>query len=149
MLKLLAPLLTSVASGEFGSAIGRAKRRAVFLVLIGIVSAIGLIFLLLAAYIALAERFGNLHAALILAGGAFAIALLAYIVMKISEMIVRKRERQRSKIDTSALLTIAALAAAPTVLKSRGLLMLAVPIVAFTGLSLLTKKNKSSSNDSV
>ncbi|MBA8878075.1 hypothetical protein [Phyllobacterium myrsinacearum] len=147
MLKLLAPLLSSAVSGEFGSAVKRAKRRAVFLSLIGILSVIGGIFLLVAGYIALAEHFGELHAALILAGGAFVLALLAYIIMKISEAIVRKRQRERSKVDTSTLLTIAALAAAPTVLKSRGLLMLAVPVVAFAGLSLLTKKKKPSSND--
>ncbi|MBA8900004.1 hypothetical protein [Phyllobacterium sp. P30BS-XVII] len=147
MLKLLAPLLSSAVSGELGSAVNRAKRRAIFLALIGILSVVGAIFLLVAGYIALAERFGELHAALILAGGAFVLALLAYIVMKISEMIARKRQRERSKVDKSTLLTIAALAAAPTVLKSRGLLMLAVPVIAFAGLSLLTKKKPSTNDD--
>ncbi|UGX85969.1 hypothetical protein [Phyllobacterium meliloti] len=147
MLKLLAPLLSSAVSGELGSAVNRAKRRAIFLALIGILSVVGAIFLLVAGYIALTERFGELHAALILAGGAFVLALLAYIVMKISEMIARKRQRERSKVDKSTLLTIAALAAAPTVLKSRGLLMLAVPVIAFAGLSLLTKKKPSTNDD--
>ncbi len=147
MLKLLAPLLSSAVSGELGSAVNRAKRRAIFLALIGILSVVGAIFLLVAGYIALAESFGELHAALILAGGAFVLALLAYIVMKISEMIARKRQRERSKVDKSTLLTIAALAAAPTVLKSRGLLMLAVPVIAFVGLSLLTKKKPSTNDD--
>ncbi|SDO70186.1 hypothetical protein [Phyllobacterium sp. OV277] len=147
MLKLLAPLLSSAVSGELGSAVNRAKRRAIFLALIGILSVVGAIFLLVAGYIALAERFGELHAALILAGGAFVLALLAYIVMKISEIIARKRQRERSKVDKSTLLTIAALATAPTVLKSRGLLMLAVPVIAFAGLSLLTKKKPSTNDD--
>ncbi|MGO4447806.1 hypothetical protein AB4Y96_02685 [Phyllobacterium sp. TAF24] len=147
MLKLLAPLLSSAVSGELGSAVNRAKRRAIFLALIGILSVVGAVFLLVAGYIALAERFGELHAALILAGGAFVLALLAYIVMKISEIIARKRQRERSKVDKSTLLTIAALAAAPTVLKSRGLLMLAVPVIAFAGLSLLTKKKPSTNDD--
>jgi uncharacterized membrane protein YhaH (DUF805 family) len=146
MLKLLAPLLSSAVSEELGSAVSRAKRRAVFLGLIGILAIIGGVFLLVAGYIALADHFGELHAALILAVGAFILALLAFVAMKISETVARKRQREKSKVDTSTLLTIAALAAAPTVLKSRGLLMLAVPIVAFAGLSLLTKK-KPSSND--
>ncbi|WP_130502082.1 hypothetical protein [Phyllobacterium myrsinacearum] len=124
----------------------RAKRRAVFVALIGILLAIAGVFLLVAGYIALAQHIGSLHAALILAGGAIVLALLAYIAMKISETVAHKRQRERSKVDTSTLLTVAALAAAPTVLKSRGLLMLAVPVIAFAGLSLLTRK-KPSSND--
>ncbi|WP_130271134.1 hypothetical protein [Phyllobacterium myrsinacearum] len=124
----------------------RAKRRAVFVALIGILLAIAGVFLLVAGYIALAQHIGSLHAALVLAGGAIVLALLAYIAMKISETVARKRQRERSKVDTSTLLTVAALAAAPTVLKSRGLLMLAVPVIAFAGLSLLTRK-KPSSND--
>lgn len=146
MLKLLAPLLSSAVSGELGSAVSRAKRRAVFLALIGILLAIAGVFLLVAGYIALSRHFGDVYAALILAGGAIVLALLAYIIMKVAETVARKRQRERSKVDTSTLLTVAALAAAPTVLKSRGLLMLAVPVIAFAGLSLLTRK-KPSSND--
>lgn len=140
MLKLLAPLLTSLAAGEVGLAVNRAKRSAVFLSIIGVLAAIGVIFLLVAGYIALSERYGELRAALYLGGGALALAIILYIIMKISDGIMRKRQRDRAKVDTSALMTIAALAAAPMVLRSRLLLALAVPVVAFGGLSLLGKK---------
>lgn len=142
MLKLLTPLLTSLAAGEVGLAVSRAKRSAIFMTVIAILAAIGAIFLLLAAYIVLAERYGEMHSALILAGCAFGLAIIIYIIMKIADATARKRQRERAKIDTSALLTIAALAAAPAVLRSRALLMLAVPVIAFSGLSLLTKKKK-------
>lgn len=140
MLKLLAPLLTSLAAGEVGLAVNRAKRSAIFLSIIGVLAAIGVIFLLVAGYIALSERYGELRAALYLGGGALALAIILYIIMKISDGIMRKRQRERAKVDTSALMTIAALAAAPMVLRSRLLLALAVPVVAFGGLSLLGKK---------
>lgn len=140
MLKLLAPLLTSLAAGEVGLAVNRAKRSAIFLSIIGVLAAIGVIFLLVAGYIALSERYGELRAALYLGGGALALAIILYIIMKISDGIMRKRQRDRAKVDTSALMTIAALAAAPMVLRSRLLLALAVPVVAFGGLSLLGKK---------
>jgi chromate transport protein ChrA len=142
MLKLLAPLLTSVAAGEVGLAINRLKRSAVFACVIAVLAAIGVIFLVVAAYIALAERYGEMQASLILAGSAFGLAIITYIVMKIVERAARNRQRERAKVDTSALLTVAALAAAPIVLRSRALMMLAVPLVAFGGLSLLTKPKK-------
>lgn len=142
MLKLLTPLLTSLAAGEVGLAVSRAKRSAIFMMLIAILAAIGVIFLLVAAYIAIAAHYGEIYSALMLAGGAFGLAILAYIIMKISEAVARKRQRDRAKIDTSTLLAIAALAAAPAVLRSKTLLMLTVPVVAFGGLSLLTKKKK-------
>lgn len=142
MLKLLTPLLTSLAAGEVGLAVSRAKRSAIFMTVIAILAAIGVIFLLVAAYITLTERYGAMYSALILAGCAFGLAILAYIIMKFSDATARKRQRERTKVDTSTLLTIAALAAAPAVLRSRALLMLAVPVVAFGGLSLLTGKKK-------
>ncbi|PSH64374.1 hypothetical protein CU102_22075 [Phyllobacterium brassicacearum] len=140
MLKLLTPFLTSLAAGEVGLAIGKAKRSAIFMAIIAILAAIGVFFLLIAAYIMLAERHGEMRASLILAGCAFGMAILVYVIMKISVAMARSRQRDRAKIETSTLLTIAALAAAPAVLRSRALLMLAVPIVAFGGLSLLTRK---------
>ncbi|EJN05580.1 hypothetical protein [Phyllobacterium sp. YR531] len=143
MLKLLTPLLTSLAAGEVGLAVNRVKRSAIFLSIIGVLGAIGAIFLLIAGYIALSERFGELRAALYIGGGAFALAIILYIIMKISDAIIRKRQRDRAKTDTSALLAIAAVAATPMVLRSRTLLMLALPVIAFGGLSMLGKKPKS------
>lgn len=140
MLKLLTPFLTSLAAGEVGIAIAKAKRSAIFLAVIAVLAAIGIFFLLVAAYIMLAERYGEMRASLTLAGCAFGMAILAYVIMKISEAVARNRQRDRAKIETSTLLTIAAFAAAPTVLRSRALLMLAVSIAAFGGLSLLTRK---------
>lgn len=142
MLKLLTPLLTSLAAGEVGLAVNRVKRSAIFLSIIGVLGTIGAVFLLVAAYIALAERYGDLRAALYIGGGAIALALVLYIIMKITDAIIRKRQRDRAKNDTSALLAIAAVAAAPMLLRSRSLLMLAIPVIAFGGLSMLGKKPK-------
>jgi chromate transport protein ChrA len=142
MLKLLTPLLTSLAAGEVGLAVDRIKRSAVFLTLIGLLGAIAAIFLLLAAYIALSERYGELRAALYMGGGAIVLAIVLYIIMRISDAVIRKRQRDRAKTDTSALLAVAAVAAAPMILRSRALLMLAIPAIAFGGLSVLGKKPK-------
>ncbi|MBB3145771.1 chromate transport protein ChrA [Phyllobacterium trifolii] len=118
------------------------KRNAVFAGIIAVLAIVGVIFLVVAAYIALAERYGEMHASLILAGSAFGLAIITYIIMKIVERAARNRQSERAKVDASALLTVAALAAAPVVLRSRALMMLAVPLVAFGGLSLLTKPKK-------
>ncbi|WP_147274693.1 YwiC-like family protein [Phyllobacterium bourgognense] len=122
--------------------ISRLKRNAIFSGVIAVLATIGVIFLVVAAYIALAERYGDMRASLILAGSAFGLAIITYIVMKFVERAARNRQRERAKVDTSALLTVAALAAAPVVLRSRALMLLAVPLVAFGGLSLLTKPKK-------
>jgi len=142
MLKLLTPLLTSLAAGEVGLVVSRAKQSAIFTAIIAILVVVGIIFLLVAAHIGLAEHFGPLMAALIIAGSAFALAILAYIAMKIAAASARQRQQERAKVDTSALLTIAALAAAPMLLRSRALLMLAVPLAALGGLSLVGKKKR-------
>jgi chromate transport protein ChrA len=139
MLKLLAPLLTSLAAGEVGLAVKRIKRNAAFGVVIALFSSVAVIFLLVAAYIALADRYGDMRAALTLAAGSLVLAVIAFVAMKIAEGAERKRQRDRTKVDTSALLTMAALAAAPVILRSRALMMLAIPIAAFGGLSLLSK----------
>ena len=142
MLKLLTPLLTSLAAGEVGLVVSRAKQSAIFSAIIAILAVIGMVFLLVAADIALAELYGPLCAALIIAGAAFGLALIAYIAMKIAAAAARKRQKEQAKVDVPAVLTIAAIAAAPVVLRSRALLALAVPLVALGGLSLAGKKKK-------
>ena len=142
MLKLLAPLLTSLAAGEVGLVVSRAKQSAIFAAIIAVLVTIGAVFLLVAAQISLAEHYGPLYAALIIAGSAFGLAIIAYIAMKIASSSARRRQEERAKVDTSTVLTIAALAVAPALLRSRALLLLTVPLVAFGGLSLAGKKKK-------
>lgn len=130
MLRLLAPLLSTLATGEIAVAVGRAKRSAVFMVFIAIFGVIGLSFALLALFIWLAGLYGPLWAAGIIAIASFVLALVAFITMKISQTAKRKRVRQRTPIDGTTLLKVAAIAAAPGVLSSRSLLLLAVPVAA-------------------
>ncbi|MEK1886491.1 MAG: hypothetical protein AAAB35_02695 [Phyllobacterium sp.] len=142
MLKLLAPLLTSLAAGEVGLVVSRAKQSAAFMAIIAILVTVGFIFLLVAAQISLAEHYGRLNAALMIAGSAFGLAIIAFITMRIASSAARRRQEERAKVDTSTVLTIAALALAPALFRSRALLMLTVPLVALGGLSLAGKKKK-------
>ncbi|MCO4317484.1 hypothetical protein M8997_009840 [Phyllobacterium sp. 21LDTY02-6] len=140
MLKLLTPFLTSVAAGEVGTAVNRIKRNALYMAVIAVLGAIGVVFLLVAAYIALSERYGPLYASLSIGIGALVLALILFVIMKVTAAAARKRQKERAKVDTSALLTVAAVAAAPALLKSRGLTLLAVPAIALGALMFLGDK---------
>lgn len=139
MLRLLAPLLSAAASGEITNAVGKAKRSVGFILFIALFGLIGFGFALLALYIWLSGLYGNLTAAGIIAAASLVLALAVFVTMKITESAKRKRQRQRQAIDRDTLLKVAAIAAAPGVLSSRSLMMLAVPIAAAAFL-LMPKK---------
>ncbi|MGH6760639.1 MAG: hypothetical protein ACRECW_03490 [Phyllobacterium sp.] len=144
MLRLLAPLLSAAATGEITNAVGKAKRSVGFILFITLFALIGGGFALLALYIWLSGLYGNLMAAGIIAAASFVLALAVFITMKITESAKRKRQQQGPTIDSNTLLKVAAIAAAPGVLSSRSLMMLAVPIAAAAFL-LMPKKHDDSS----
>jgi hypothetical protein len=80
---------------------------------------VGAVFLLIAGFLALADLYGPIYAALILGGIFLVLALAVFIGTRIGE----GRRRHEAKIkrrttDTSALVTTAALTALPMLLKS-------------------------------
>lgn len=141
MLKILSPLLTSLAGEEIKSITTRAKRSAGFGAVIIALVLIGFIFLCLAAYLVLAEIYGGPIAALILAGISLFLALIAVIVMRLQIAAEQKRYQQRMQANKSALMATAAVATAPSLLK-RPILAIALPIVGIALLGLLSDKKK-------
>lgn len=141
MLKLLAPVVATLAGDEIKLATGRAKRAAIFGVVVAVFGLIAVVFLCVAAFLALSENYGGPIAALILAGLSLIIVLLILAVMKIQAAAEEKRRKQRIEADKSALVATAAIATVPSILK-RPILAVALPLAGFALVSLLSDKKK-------
>ncbi len=94
-------------------------------------------FLLAAATVALAERLGLVNALLVMAGGAFVVALILMLTMRIQARRDRRAAAIRSELD-SRLLRAAALSMVPTRTPSRpvvglGLVALGALLVLMRG----------------
>jgi len=141
MLKLLAPVVASLAGEELKLLTGRAKRAAIFGAATAVFGLIAVVFLCVAAFLALAENYGGPIAALILAGLSLILALLILAVLKIQAAAEEKKRKQRIEADKSALMATAAIATVPSILK-RPILAVALPLAGIALVSLLSDKKK-------
>ena len=111
------------------------------LVLLGL-ALMGGIFLVIAAFFALAELYGAIYAALILAGTFLLLALAVYLGTRIGESRNRRRVAEKRKsTETSAFVTTAALTALPVVLKSPMGRAIALPAAAVAAYLMVRKAN--------
>ena len=102
---------------------------------------IGAVFLLVAGFLALADLYGGIYAALILGGVFLILALAVYLGTRIGENRNRRMAAEKRKsTETSAFVTTAALTALPVVLKSPLGRAIALPAAAI-GAYFLMRKN--------
>ncbi|MBZ9678836.1 hypothetical protein [Mesorhizobium sp. ES1-1] len=116
---MLATLITGLASGETIAALRRARTAAMVYLLAGIVALCGVGFLIGAAYIWTAIRYGSQVAALSFGAGFLVAAGLILVVYKIAEGSRLRRRAERRKADVTAVGVTAALAVMPTLLKGK------------------------------
>lgn len=101
---------------------------------------IGTGFLLVAGFLALADLYGPIYAALILAGLFLVLALAVYLGTRIGENRHRRVVADKRKsTETSAFVTTAALTALPVVLKSPLGRAIALPAAAIAAYLLMRK----------
>ncbi|SMQ72207.1 hypothetical protein SAMN06295905_2084 [Devosia lucknowensis] len=134
---LIGPLAALLGLEVEGIA-ARAKAMALVYGLIGLFSAIAIGFLLAAGFMVLADEFGPLAAAQIMAGVFLLLALAVYL----GSMVGRnKRQRElaekRRASESGAFLTTAALTALPLLAKSPAILRLGLPAAAIAAIALL------------
>ncbi|MDR6433971.1 hypothetical protein [Brucella pseudogrignonensis] len=141
MLKLLAPVVATLAGDELKLLTGRAKRAAIFAIAVAIFGLIAIVFLCVAAFLALSENYSGPVAALILSGLALIVALLILAVLKIQAAAEEKKRKERIAADKSALMATAAIATVPSILK-RPILAVALPLAGIALISLLSDKKK-------
>jgi len=140
---MIAALLGSLASGEIALALRRAKLAIIFYGFIAIFLLCGIGFLIGAGYIYAADRYGSLNAALGFGGGFIALALVVWVVFKLS---APRRERRRAavrKSEISALAAASGIAVASNLLRSRaGIGLLATPLIGYFAYQII-KENTS------
>jgi chromate transport protein ChrA len=127
---MLRPFLDAV-SDEVGAAVSRTKQKGAVIAAIAFFALAGVIFLLVTIYLVLAHRLGDVYAALIVAIGCFVLALVGVMAIKILEARQRRRLREmrdRNRERVSTVLTTAATAALPQLVK-RPLVASALPII--------------------
>jgi hypothetical protein len=133
--------LAALLGIEVDALIERLKRNATTIAVVAFLALVGVVFLLVAANVGLAELVGPLFAPLILGALSLAIAGTVWLVADAGEKRRARvaAERRRSS-DTTALVTTAALTALPLALKNPALRLLALPASAVLGYMLLGRR---------
>ena len=133
--------LAALLGIEIDTLIERLKRNAATIAVVAFLALIGVVFLLVAANVALTELVGPLFAPLILGVAAMAVAAIVWFTADGAE---KRRARQaadrRRSTDTTALITTAALTALPLAFKNPALRILALPASAILGYMLLGRR---------
>jgi hypothetical protein len=143
MLALLSPL-ASLLKIETSGLIAHYKREAIVWSIVGAFLAIGFIFLLVAATNGLSLQFGPVVAPLIMAGTALVLALGVYLASLVAGSAARRAETEaRHSAETTALVTSAAIAAAPMILRSSALRKAALPMGGAIAAAYLLSKPRS------
>jgi undecaprenyl pyrophosphate phosphatase UppP len=141
---MLASLIASLASGETLQAIRRARRAAIAYLLAGVAGLCGVGFLIGALYIWLSDRYGRLETATGFGIGFIVLALVILLVHRLTARSRAIRVAERRKSDLTAMGIAAAIAAVPTLARSRvGLGALLAPALAVVAYAIYRENAKS------
>ncbi|AMY02609.1 hypothetical protein AB0V79_30585 [Mesorhizobium ciceri] len=145
---MLATLISGLASGETVAAVHRARTAAIVYVIAIAAALCGLGFLVGAAYIWTAMRYGSLAAALGFGAGFLVLAGLILLIYRISAGSRARRRAQRRNADMKAIGVTAALAVLPSLLKGKGGLgAILGPAVALAAYAIYRENVKSDDPD--
>jgi hypothetical protein len=128
---MLASIIRSLASGEVSDIFGRFRRAAIIYVLAVLAVACGVGFLIAACFMLAARRFGPIEAATGFGIGFVVIAILLVAIHAAVRARGRARRRKARTAEFSSMLGAAALAALPSLFRSRlGILEVLAPFAA-------------------
>lgn len=145
---MLASLIAAFASGETILALRRARNATIAYGLAAFCGLFGLIFLLIAGYIAAAERFGPIHAALFAGGIFIVLALLIVLIHKLSAGRRARGNARRRNSDMTKIAIAAGVAVLPTLLAGRaGKAALLAPAIAALAYAIYRENTKSGGTD--
>ncbi|MFD2057619.1 hypothetical protein ACFSQT_32400 [Mesorhizobium calcicola] len=140
---ILASLISGLASGETVAAMRRARTAAIVYGLAMAAALCGLGFLIGAAYIWTATRYGSLATALGFGAGFLVLAGLILLIYRISAGSRARRRAQQRNADMKAIGIAAALAVLPTLLKGKGgLSVILSPAVALAAYAIYRENMK-------
>lgn len=134
---LIAPL-AALFGLEVENVVARARAAAILYGLMALFLLAAAVFLTIAGYLALADLFSPIIAALIVSGVFLLLALAVYIGTLLGKGQKRREivERRKSS-ESSAFLTTAALTAIPVFLRSPMVVKLGLPAAAIAAIALL------------
>ncbi|PBB92545.1 hypothetical protein CK215_12130 [Mesorhizobium sp. WSM3864] len=139
----LVSLISGLASGEAVAALQRARLTAILYGLAGVFALCGVGFLIGAAFIWLAERYGPLATSLGFGIGFLVIAGLIVVIHKLTTSMRARRRARRRKADMTAVGVTAALALLPALAKSKGGLgTLLAPAIALAAYAIYRENVK-------
>ena len=145
---MLASLISAFASGETIAAVRRARTAAIVYGFAALMALCGLGFLLGAAYIWAADRYGSLAACLGFGAGFLVIAGLILLIHQISAGSRARRRARRRSADMKAIGITAALAVLPALLKGKGGLgVILGPAVALAAYAIYRENVKPGPDD--
>jgi len=139
---LLGPL-AALLGIEIEAITDRVRTLMIVYAVIGALTLTGLIFLLVAAYLALAGVIGPIYSALVIAVAMLVIAGIVLLAIRMGEARRRREIAQRRRSsEAGAFATTAALTALPAVVRSPSLRLLAIPAVAAAAFVLVRNARK-------
>lgn len=146
-MNLLVPL-AGLLGIEMQSITERVRNAVILNAAIAILTIAGLVFLLIAGFLALADVLGPVYAALVFAAAFLVLALAVYLGSLIGKSRNRRAvvEKRRSA-EASAFVTTAAVTALPALLKSPSLRTVGVPAAALAAFLLLRRGGKTSHDE--
>ena len=146
---MLASLISGLASGEAAAVVRRARRAAIVYALAGLAALCGLGFLIGAAYVWVAGRYGPMAACLGFGVGFLLIAGLLLLIHQLSAGARARRQARRRNADMKAVGITAALAVLPALLKGKGGLgTILAPAIALAAYAIYRENTKSAADDS-
>ena len=133
-MQVLLSLIGAIATGEATDALARARRAAVIYLLAAILLTLGLVFLLIAAFVALAREIGALEASLWFGGGFLIVGFLLVLVHRLASKARARRIARKRQSEIKSVVGTAAVALVPALLASRtGSLAVLAPLAAVLG----------------
>ncbi|UDL88022.1 hypothetical protein LGH82_23065 [Mesorhizobium sp. PAMC28654] len=145
---MLASLISGFASGETVAAIRRARTAAIVYAVAALVALCGIGFLVGAAYIWTASRYGSMAASLGFGAGFLVIAGLILLIYQLASGTRARRRAKRRDADLKAIGITAALAVLPTLLKGKGGLgVILGPAVALAAYAIYRENVKRGADD--
>lgn len=140
---MLASLIAGFASGETAAALRRAKLAAIAYTLAGLAVLCGIGFLIAAAYIWTALRYGPITAAVCFGFGFVILAGLILLVFRLSAGSRRRGRARRRSADMTAIGITTAMAVLPAMLRGKGGLGVVIgPVVALAAYAIYRENVK-------
>lgn len=138
---MLGPLLASLVTAETSFAVQRLRRVVVSYAIAAIGLGVGAGFFVAAAYMAAANRWGDIEAALVFGAGFVLLSIVALLVHRIASSAKARRQAARRSADMKTLAGAAAIGLLPVLMRS-GRAGLLAPLLAVAGYAIYNENRK-------